>query len=73
VLWVSVRNDARYDDRGDGPEPFNNLLGLVEPPQMRVAGREIPLRYGDCGSLLQRREQHRCRIVEPPTEKIRGR
>ena len=49
MLWVSVRNDARYDDKGDGPEPFNNLSG-------RRAASYARSRMRDTGTSWELRE-----------------
>ena len=36
VLWVSVRNDVRYHDRGDHAQSADDLSRFVEPSHMRI-------------------------------------
>lgn len=38
VLGVPQDAGVGYHDRGDGPQSRDNLSGVVEPAQMRVAG-----------------------------------
>jgi hypothetical protein len=48
-----------------------NFSGIIEPTHLRVAGSEIAIRDRETGILLDRKEQFRHRLIEPPTEKMR--
>ena len=43
MLWVSIREEARYHDRGDRSQSADDLPRFIKRPHMRIAGREKPI------------------------------
>ena len=54
-------------DRGDGAQPLDDLACVLEPTHLRIAGGKIAIRNREAGILLDRQEQVRHCLIEPPT------
>ena len=67
-----VAGVARHDHRGDGAQPRDDRLRVVEPTHMGVAGGEITIRLGEVRIFLDREEQLRHRLIEAPAEEMRA-
>src|SRR5438105_11078792 len=61
---------VRYHDRGNGAQPLDGLSGVVKPTHMRVAGGEIAIWLRVAGILLDREEEFRHSLVEPPSKEM---
>src|SRR5690242_16407966 len=59
---------VRFHDRGNGPQPLDGLSGVIKPTHMRVAGGEIAIWLQVAGILLDREEEFRHSLVEPPSK-----
>lgn len=46
VLRISVRNDFRDDDRGDGTQPCDDVSRFAEPPHVCIARRKKAVSHG---------------------------
>jgi hypothetical protein len=71
VLRVPWHAAIRHDDRGNGPQPADDLPRLVEPPQMRIARGEKAIRYREARIISDRAEQLRQCRIETPIEEMR--
>jgi hypothetical protein len=67
MLGISQEIGIRNHDRGNSPQPSQNFSGVIEPTHLRVAGSMIAIRDRETGILLDRKEQFRHRLIEPPT------
>jgi hypothetical protein len=54
MFGVPQVGEVRYHDAGNGPQPPDCCSRFVEPSQMGVAGREIPMRVGEARIFLDR-------------------
>ena len=52
-----------YDDRSNRPQSLYDLSCFVEPPHMRIAGREKPVGHGKTRRLLQRSRAATCGCI----------
>ena len=72
MLDVAQGAGVRDHDRGNRAQPRDDFSRVVKPTHMRVAGGEITIRRWVARILLDREEQFRQRLIEPPAEKMRG-
>jgi hypothetical protein len=64
MLRVPEGTGIRYHDRGDYPQPRDDLSRLIEPTHMGVARSEIAIRAREAWILLDRQEQLRLGFIE---------
>src|SRR6516162_4296497 len=72
MLGVAKGDDARHHDRGDHAQSPNDLLGLVDLSQMRMAGREKPIGDREVWSLFQGLKKFCRRLIKPAFEEECG-
>jgi hypothetical protein len=72
VVGVSQVAGVRDHDRDNGPQSRNDLSSVVEPTRMGVAGGENARRVREAWIFLDREEQFRYRLIEAPSEEMRG-
>ena len=58
---------VRYHRRGDGPQPCDDVLRVVQPIHMSIAGGEKTIRLREARIILDREQQLRHCFVEAPT------
>ena len=63
---------TRHHHGRDAAQPPNCLSRFVEPPHMRVAGREKTVGCRIGRTLLQRPEQHRFGVAQRATLRAKG-
>src|ERR1700693_5532219 len=71
---IGVPQIAEIGDynRGHGTQPKDDISRVVEPAHMGVAGSEITVGERVTRVLLDRAQQDRYRLIETPTDKMRG-
>jgi hypothetical protein len=72
MLGVSQVAGVRDHDRGNGPQPRDDLSCVVEPTHMRVAGSESAIWVREARILLDREEKFRHRLIEAPADEMRS-
>ena len=72
MLKVPERRAARYHDRGQGPQPLDDLSGFVEQTHVGVAGGEKAMRLRVGRILLDRGEELGHRLIEAPAGEMRS-
>ena len=72
MLGVPQEAGVRYHNRGNGPQPFDDRLCVVESTRMGVAGDKAAIRQREACILLDREEQLRHGLTEAPAGEMRG-
>src|SRR5262249_57182884 len=68
VLGIPQVAGIRYQDGADGAEARDDFSRLGEASHMGIAGDEKAIRHRETWILLDRKEQFRYRLVEPPSQ-----
>ena len=71
MLRVPQVAGARYYDRGNGPQPRDDVSCIVEPAHMGIAGGEKAIRHRVARILLDREEQFLHGLIEAPRREMR--
>jgi len=67
VLGIPQEADTRHHGRSDCPQPSNDLSSIIHATHVGVAGGEMAMHVWVAGILLNRDEQPRHCLLEPPT------
>jgi hypothetical protein len=70
VLGVAIPHRTFHHHRRNRAHPRDDLLRLVEPSHMRVAGSENAIGYWEARSPFERGEQVCRRLIEPAAEEM---
>src|SRR6516165_9300295 len=70
LLGVTGRRSARRSVERDQPQTIDHLSGLLEPPHVRTTNHEPSVSRYRVRRLLQRTEQHRPGLFEPPIKEV---
>jgi|HubBroStandDraft_6_1064221.scaffolds.fasta_scaffold33304_5 hypothetical protein len=71
MLGVPQVAGIRYHDTADGAKPPGDFLCLGEASHMGIAGGEIAVRRREARIVLDRQEQFRHGLLEPPSQEMR--
>jgi hypothetical protein len=71
MLGVPQVAGIRYHDTADGAKPPGDFLCLGEASHMGIAGGEIAVRRREPRIVLDRQEQFRHGLLEPPSQEMR--
>jgi hypothetical protein len=72
VLRVPQVAGVPDHDRGNSPQPCDDLPSVVEPTHMGIAGGEIAIWVRVARILLDRQEKYRHRLIEAPSQEMCG-